>query len=264
MAQDTSFVKENYSTSKNLTQRISLHEKYSTNKMGFKNWILSYYDFKNVESGVADEIKVLELGCGTGDMWIGQDELISKCSEIILSDFSEGMLETTKENLSQYDNIEFRMIDIQDIPYEDDSFDIVIAHSMLYHVPDIAKAVSEVRRVLKEGGKFYSATYGENGIMPYVCSLLDKYDIKQNMNLRFTCQNGAEQLEKSFENVEFVRYEDSLEVTDIDDLITYMYSLVSMQDIQNAPKDEVKKILEGYMVDGVLSIPKDYGMFISK
>ena len=37
MAQDTSFVKENYSTSKNLTQRISLHEKYSTNKMGFKN-----------------------------------------------------------------------------------------------------------------------------------------------------------------------------------------------------------------------------------
>ena len=45
------------------------------------------------------------------------------------------------------------------------TFEIVIANSMLYHVPEIDKALSEVRRVLKKDGVFYAATSGENGIM---------------------------------------------------------------------------------------------------
>ncbi len=257
MAQEALLEKENYKTSKNLEDRISLHDKYSTNKQGFTNFIISHYELE-------DGMRVLELGCGTGDMWMGRDELVSKCSRLVLSDFSEGMLETTKKNLADYENIEYEVIDIQDIPFEDDSFDVVMAHMMLYHVPDIAKGISEVRRVLKPGGTFYSATYGENGIMPYVCSLLKEYNIEQRLNTRFTIQNGRAQLEEFFDDVRFSEYEDSLAVTNVDDLVTYMYSLVSMTDIQGLPREDVKRVLESHMVDGVLNIPKEYGVFISR
>ena len=50
-------VKEQYASAGNLNTRISIHQKYSTNKMGFGNWIFSNYKITN-------GMKVLELGCG--------------------------------------------------------------------------------------------------------------------------------------------------------------------------------------------------------
>lgn len=46
------------------------------------------------------------------------------------------------------------MVNIEEIPYKDEQFDRVIANMMLYHVPNIQKALSEVNRVLKDGGIF--------------------------------------------------------------------------------------------------------------
>ncbi len=87
-------------------------------------------------------------------MWLGKNDLISKCSKLVLSDFSEGMLKQTQETLQNQKGIEYRKIDIQSIPYEENSFDVVIANMMLYHVPDIQKGLSEVRRVLKKMAPF--------------------------------------------------------------------------------------------------------------
>jgi len=66
---DTTAVKQQYATANNLNTRISIHDKYSTNKMGFGNWIVSNYE---IEKGD----KVLELGCGNGDMWKNRESLI--------------------------------------------------------------------------------------------------------------------------------------------------------------------------------------------
>lgn len=82
-------------------------------------------------------MKVLELGCGTGDMWKNRESLIKSCSKLILSDLSEGMVDTTKANVGIYDNVEYPVLDIQNIPFEDETFDVVIANMMLYHVLDI-------------------------------------------------------------------------------------------------------------------------------
>ena len=214
-------VKNQYSSSSNLNTRISIHDKYSTNKMGFSNWIYSNYE-------IPEGARILELGCGTGSMWIGKDEVVRKCGKLILSDFSEGMIETAKEKLSSYDKIEYQVIDIQDIPYEDDSFDIVIANMMLYHVPDLKKGLSEVRRVLKEGGAFYCATFGEHGIMEYLSGILIEYGVEDNTNKNFTLQNGDQYLKSAFGKVERFDYKDSLAVTNIEDIIDYIYSLSSM------------------------------------
>lgn len=77
---------EQYKSATNLNTRISIHSKYSVNKMGFGNWIISRYEIK-------DGMRILELGCGTGDMWKNHINLLDYISEIILTDFSEGMLD---------------------------------------------------------------------------------------------------------------------------------------------------------------------------
>lgn len=192
---DISVVKKQYATANNLDTRISIHDKYSTNKLGFGNWIFSNY---RIDKGA----KVLELGCGTGDMWKNRESVICACSKIILSDFSEGMVATTKDNIGSYHNIEYKVLDIQEIPYKDATFDIVIANMMLYHVPDIDKGLTEVRRVLKREGRFYCATYGEHGIIEYLSKILSEYGVEDNINKNFILQNGYEILSKTFSKVE--------------------------------------------------------------
>ena len=124
---------EQYKTAKNLNIRISIHQKYSVNRQGFGNWIFLNYQ-------IGEGMKVLELGCGTGEMWLGKDDIINRCSRLVLSDLSEGMIDTAKEKLIGHDSIEYQIIDIQDIPFPDSSFDVVIANMMLYHVPDLTRA----------------------------------------------------------------------------------------------------------------------------
>lgn len=253
---DISVVKQQYATANNLNTRISIHDKYSTNKMGFGNWIVSNY---RIDKGM----KVLELGCGTGDMWKNRESLIDTCSKLILSDFSEGMVATTKSNIGEYDNVEYKVLDIQAIPYEDETFDVVIANMMLYHVPDIDKGLAEVRRVLKRGGHFYCATYGEHGIMEYLSKLLSTYGVEDNINKNFTLQNGYGILNKTFSRVEKLEYIDSLAVTNIDDMVEYIYSLSSMTSLNSVPKQVIKDILMNNTTNGILNVPKEYGMFIS-
>ena len=253
----TDVVKNQYQSSENLSTRISIHDKYSTNKMGFGNWIFSNYE---IFSGC----RVLELGCGTGDMWAGKEDVVEKCSRLVLSDFSEGMLATAKGKLQQYGKIDYQVIDIQDIPFEEDSFDIVIANMMLYHVPDLQKGLSEVRRVLKSGGIFYCATFGEHGIIEYLSKILGKYGVEDNTNKNFTLQNGEGCLKVLFEHVERREYEDSLAVTRIEDLVDYIYSLSSMTALSQMNRDEICDVLTKEMVDGVLHVPKEYGMFICR
>lgn len=253
---ETPVVKQQYASSDNLSTRISIHDKYSTNKTGFGNWIFSNY---RIEKGM----RVLELGCGTGNMWKNRDALISGCSELILSDFSEAMVTAARANAGSRENVEYRIIDIQDIPYEAKSFDAVIANMMLYHVPDIDKGLSEVRRVLKTGGRFYCATFGEHGIMEYLSEILSEYGVKDDVNKNFTLQNGNEILSRHFSHVERLEYIDSLAVTDMDDMVDYIFSLSGMTTLNSVPRQRIKEILLENTVNGVLNVPKEYGMFIA-
>lgn len=153
-------------------------------------------------------------------------------------------------------------MNIEDIPYSEQIFDSAIANMMLYHVPDLAQGLSEVSRVLKPCGRFYCATYGEHGIVPYISGLLKDYGITDKTNKGFTLQNGGSILKKYFSRVERMDYEDALAVTDVDDIVDYIYSLPSMVEIADMDKNIFKRVLEENMTDGVLNIPKEYGMFI--
>lgn len=249
------YLERQYKTPRNLNTRISIHEKYSTNQQPFGDWIVSHYDLR-------PGMKILELGCGTGDMWKNRLPL-PESTELLLTDFSAGMLEAAKQNI-QAENVAFRQVDIQEIPFPDASFDIVIANMMLYHIPDLHKGLSEVRRVLKEGGTFYCATYGIHGIMEYITGLLKGQNVSGSIGTTFTLQNGARTLSQHFDCVQRLDREDGLAITDIGDFADYIYSLSGLTNITDVPRDVLLCILKRHTENGILYIPKEYGMFICR
>ena len=254
---NTEAVKEQYKTSDGLDTRISFHEKYSTNRLGYGNWIVSNYE-------IFEGMKVLELGCGTGSLWMGHDDIIGKLGKLVLTDLSGGMLETARKNIGDRSNTEYQVADIQDLPFEDNAFDMVIANSMLYHVPDLGKGISEVRRVLKTDGVFYCATLGENNFVEQLAEWFRLGGENFSPNHNFTMQNGGQKLRIAFSEVDAKLYRDSLHITDIDDLVNYLTSLASLKILNDIPFERLKKTIMEHAVNGVVDLPKEYGMFIAR
>lgn len=248
---DKQVVSAQYADSARLEARIGIHEKYSRNPQPFGEWITGHYHLAGGE-------QVLELGCGTGSMW-GSVTLPEGC-HVTLTDLSPGMLETAKANTAHL-GADYALCDAMALPFADAAFDVVIANMMLYHVPDIARALREIRRVLKAGGRFYAATFGEHGAVECV---LDMLGLPCTANHRFTLQNGSEQLSTFFSRVERHDREDALDVTDPDDLIAYLRSMTGMTILADLPDSTLRAAFVSRMKDGVLSLPKEYGLFICR
>ena len=242
-----------YKTAVRLNRRISIHDRYSVNKQGFGNWIFERYRFQPGD-------RILELGCGTAAMW--KNKTLPEGCVLYLTDLSEGMLEAARENAAHLREARFERADIQEIPFGESAFDCVIANMMLYHVPDLHKGLAEARRVLKPGGTFCCATYGENGIMAYLSALLGRFGVTDPLNRRFTLQNGEHVLKEHFSAVVREDYPDALQVTEAEDLANYLYSLGSMTNLDPAYRPEIVDTLRREMKNGVLTVPKEYGMFI--
>jgi len=99
----------------------------------------------------------LELGCGTGFFTLNL-KLAGVIDECHVTDLSPGMVEVAQRNARQLGfEVEGRVADAERLPYDDDTFDIVIGHAVLHHIPDVELALREVLRVLKPGGRFVFA-----------------------------------------------------------------------------------------------------------
>lgn len=219
---DPDYVNDQYRTASNLNARIRLHQEFSTNKYGWQRWLFDQFKFM-------PQSRILELGCGTGNLWLENVDRIPAELEILLSDFSEGMLKQAQQNLkNNLSFFQFKVIDAQSIPFEDASFDIVIASHMLYHVPDRGKALSEIRRVLKPTGRFYSSTGGCNHLKE-LSDLVSRFDSQLSSwgkltSDTFSLENGPAQLGAYFADVSLYRYPNSLIVTNANLLTDYILS----------------------------------------
>ena len=253
-------VQQQYSDDKKLATRTKLHAKHSTNKQGFVPWLFEQYRFSTGDT-------ILELGCGNGGQWEGRHEYLPNTCRLVLSDYSEGMVGTVEEKFAnQFHNISFRQIDIQNIPFEDEFFDVVIANHMLYHVPDLNKALAEVQRVLKVGGSFYVATNGNGGMRPYLYDVIKKFDAETKaftQELPFSLQNGKDLLARHFCSVERVNYADSLSITDTQDLIEWIKSAISITGFAEEKFHDLYDYFEAIRIkEGAINIPKEVGLFI--
>jgi len=251
---DPEYIKKQYANADNLNARIRLHEEFSTNKQGLQPWLFE-------QMSIAPGMRVLELGCGPGNLWRENLARIPQDVEIVLSDFSEGMLAQAQAALAKtVPHFEFKVVDAQEIPFDDDSFDVVIANHMLYHVPDRPKAFAEVRRVLKPAGRFYASTLGMNA-MKELHELMGRFDDNlfswgKSAAAAFCLENGMEQLNPYFDQVSMRRYDDDLLVTDAEMLLAYILSgRLTMDEAERAR-------LEAFVRQQVAASPQ--GFFITK
>jgi len=99
----------------------------------------------------------LELGCGTGFFTLNL-KLAGVLDEGHVTDLSPGMVAVAERNAASLGfQVQGRVADAERLPYDDDSFDLVIGHAVLHHIPDVELALREVLRVLRPGGRFVFA-----------------------------------------------------------------------------------------------------------
>ncbi|MCG2786644.1 MAG: class I SAM-dependent methyltransferase [Anaerolineae bacterium] len=259
---DTNYLQNNqYHNADRLNARIAIHERFSTNPQGWWPW------FWDVLAKLPAEAKVLELGCGAGSIWTACPERIPPGWSVTLSDFSAGMLDSAWRNLVTIGRgFKFEQIDAQSIPYPDETFDIVIANAMLYHVPDRPRAIGEIRRVLRRGGTLVAATGGKNQ-MKELHEWLGQLDLAEQTSFvsLFTLENGLEQLQPFFDPIEILRYPDSLRVTEIAPLMAYLRSTTTYGSLPESVFAQVEQQLTTELkANGAIHITKDGGLFLAR
>jgi ubiquinone/menaquinone biosynthesis C-methylase UbiE len=105
---------------------------------------------------IAETDSVLECACGTGAI---TEEIAKKAQKVLATDFAEGMLKRASKKCRKYSNVSFRQEDITDIKSADNSFDKVVAGNVIHLLPVPEKALNELLRVVKPGGKVIIPTY---------------------------------------------------------------------------------------------------------
>lgn len=92
---------------------------------------------------------IADLGCGTGD---ASERLAPLVKRIIAVDQSEPMLAAARIRLSRFDNVEFRLGDLESPPIDDASVDAAVALLVVHHIERVDVALDQMNRVLKPGG----------------------------------------------------------------------------------------------------------------
>lgn len=251
---------DQYKDASNLRARQGLHERFSTNPYPWQRWV-----FDRLQLPPA--ARVLELGCGPGALWRENLEHIPPGWAITLSDFSPGMLQEAQRNLAGSARpFAYEAIDAQAIPYDEGSCDAVIANHMLYHVPDIPRAMAEIRRVLAPSGRLYAATNGR-GHLRELDALVRRVvpDAPEwgGAADHFGLENGAVLLAPWFAHVRLHRREDRLAITEAEPLVAYLASGIRLHaQLDERRLAEFRAVVEQELAErGVIRIGKEAGLF---
>jgi len=169
-------------------------------------FLTRYVDMKGLKGK-----KLLDIACGTGVL---TEQFVRMGADVTAIDLTPKAVELTKKRLELY-KINANVIegDAQQLPFPDNSFDMVCAWGCLMHMPKTEKAISEIRRVLKPGGKMIAMMYHSNSVHLRYCIQLGRgilrlkylqYDNQSLIN-RFTdgASVGGNMLAKFYSRREF-------------------------------------------------------------
>jgi ubiquinone/menaquinone biosynthesis C-methylase UbiE len=266
---------EQYGTKKNLQTRVDIHKLYSQAPFLFADWAFNQIELTGSE-------RALDAGCGSGAWLLPLADRLSGGSVVGL-DLSNGMLSDIRDQVNKYSNVELSVGNVEDLQFIDESFDLVMANFMLYHVSDINRALQELKRVLKPGGILMAATNSQLSMgtlweIHMACqrkaSIPEDIVLRSVPNVRFSLENGSDFLRPHFQWFESKVLYDVLKFTESQPLMDYYSSgFMKHGDTDNQISDEqwqcvydivreqVDKIISR---EGCFSVPKTAGFFVAQ
>lgn len=117
---------------------------------------------------IKDGNMVVDLGSGAGNDAFVAREITGPTGKVLGLDMTPAMIEKARENADKlgFNNVEFRLGDIEDMPIGGNQADVVVSNCVLNLVPDKKKAFSEIYRILKPGGHFSISDVVIQGELP--------------------------------------------------------------------------------------------------
>ncbi|GAI28229.1 unnamed protein product [marine sediment metagenome] len=108
-------------------------------------------------SGIKQGMHILEIGCGSGAFTTFVARAIGRKGKVYALDIQSGMLKQLEDKLSKPENQDIKNIELiksnaYDLPFDDNSFDLIYMVTVLPEIPDQNKALQQIKRVLKPGG----------------------------------------------------------------------------------------------------------------
>ncbi len=226
LATDRGFLtSQMYATDEPLAVRIRTHQKYTEPKMDFTSWVLLHVPWNG------DNI-VLDIGCGSGAYVEAVCSQLTRGGQLLGADLSMGMLkDLAAKPLSG--KVALINADATMLPLPDASCDVILANHMLYHVPEIERALAEFQRVLRSGGYLVAATNARYSMETLFTEILSACAALQYpceiptsvARTRFTLENGSAQIEPFFAGVERDTFESHLVFPDAAPAVAYINSL---------------------------------------
>lgn len=160
--------------------------------------------------------RLLEVGCGPGEL--SERVAAELGAEVVALDLSPRMVE-----LARARGVDANVGDVQALPFPGASFDAVVAAWMLYHVPDLERALAEIVRVLRPGGHLVAVTNSER----HLEEARVHAGVSMVGRLGFCRENGRELLARRFASVEQVDVDGWVTFADGEAIRRYVRSMVT-------------------------------------
>jgi SAM-dependent methyltransferase len=165
---------------------------------------------------------VLDVGCGNGG-YLGTLHALDHRGRAVGMDISRGMLAAAR---TRAPGAHLAVADAQALPWPDHEFDVVLAMHMLYHVPDRAAAIRELRRVTTGGGTVLVVTNSDIHLRELDELVERAAGVPPSYNrLAFTLESGESELRAAFGEVTRHDIGSRLVVTDVEAVVSYVASM---------------------------------------
>jgi SAM-dependent methyltransferase len=254
-------LKEQYKDSGNFRKRTALHARFGTNRYSFYRWVFDQFELASVRA-------MLELGCGPGALWQQNVDRLPARTQIVVSDFSAGMVREARANLGQRSEAaHFCQLDAGVLPFKNGSFDALVAMLMLYHVDDRPAAFAEIRRVLRTGGTLYASTMGRAHLRELrdIAGRIFGPSRVTSAAERFGLETGYDQLKSAFGSVELRRYRSSMHVTESQPVIDYFLSTARMRAVPAELLEKLRSEVDREIAEqGGLAVSSDLGLLVAR